>query len=109
MGILKKKDLTSHDVFEFMQGRLSGTHWLEDSIYLTEETIAETQLVDYLTLTLRDFNYYGPTEVTQEEWNQIMQNVNASNSEIAKQLVNEIDEWAKNCFKSHSCFTICGI
>lgn len=109
MMILKKQDLISHDVFEFMQGRLSDTHWLEDSIYLTEETIVKTKLVDFLTLTLTNFNYYGPTEVTEEDWNNIKHNVSASNSEITKQLVFEIDEWAKKSFKSHSCFTICGI
>lgn len=109
MQILKKQDLTRHDVFEFMKGQLDRTHWLEDSIYLTEETLEETKLVDVLTLTLKNFNYYGPTEVTEEDWCIIKQTVNESNCEITKQLVIHIDKWTEECFISHSCFTICGI
>lgn len=108
MMIIKKQDLTRHDVFEFMKGRLDRTHWKEDSIYLTEEALGETELLDFLTLTLKNFNYYGPTEVTEEEWSIIKRNVSESNSAITKQLVFEIDEWAKECFKAHSFFTICG-
>lgn len=109
MKILKKQDLTSHDVFEFMQGQLNDSHWQDDSIYLTEEILAETKLVDFLELTLKNFNYFGPTEVTEEDWNKLKRNINASSSEITKQLVYEIDEWTKECFKVHTCFTICGI
>ncbi|AZK47552.1 hypothetical protein [Paenibacillus lentus] len=109
MKILNKQELTRSDVFEFMQGQLANIHWKNDSIYLTEETLAETKLVDFLYLTFKDFNYYGPTEVTEEDWNQLKRNINTSNSEITKQIVNEIDEWTKECFKIHTCFTICGI
>lgn len=107
--IISKQDLTRRDVIEIMKGRLDRTHWKEDSIYLAEEDLGKTELLAYLTATLKDFNYYGPTEVTEEDWNIIKRNVNESNSEITKQLVHEIEEWAKECFNSHSIFTICGV
>jgi hypothetical protein len=94
MGILKKQDITGHDVFEFMRGRLDGTHWHEDSIYLTEETLAEAKLIDFFNLTLQNFNYYGPTEVSKNEWEVIKDSIKNSDIELAKQLVDEIDTWA---------------
>ena len=107
MRVLKTHDLTGHDVFEFMQGQLADTHWKEDSIYLTEEAIAE--LVEYLYLSFKNFNYYGPTEVTEEMWEFFKLNAAASDSDDCKQFVHEVDQWAQECFKTHACFTICGI
>ncbi len=66
MKILKKEDLTSHDVFEFMRGPLMDTHWHGDSIYLTEDALADSGLADFFYLTLANFNYYGPNEITKE-------------------------------------------
>lgn len=109
MKILKKEDLTSHDVFEFMRGPLMDTHWHEDSIYLTEDALADSGLADFFYSTLTNFNYYGPNEITQENWSLIKSNINNSNGELAKQLVNEIDIWARSCFQSYPCFTVCGI
>ncbi|WP_339301588.1 hypothetical protein MKY92_15155 [Paenibacillus sp. FSL R5-0623] len=109
MLILKKNELTGHDVFEFMQGQLNRTHWLESSIYMTEEVIGETGFVEVLTTTLVDFNYYGPTEVRKNDWENIKQIVLSSDSISMKQLLTEIDEWAIVCFKNYPCFTICGV
>ncbi|MEC0124578.1 hypothetical protein [Paenibacillus pabuli] len=108
---LKKHELKGHDVFEFMQGELDE-HWLESSIYITEEVFAQTELIDVFTDTLVNFNYYGPTEVNEAEWENIKQIVLTSKSskeKASKQLLAEIDEWANECFKKYSCFTICGM
>lgn len=109
MLTLKKHELNGHDVFEFMQGQLNDSHWLDSSIYLTEEVLAETELGEVLVNSLMNFNYYGPTEVKKVEWENIKQIILSSKSLTTKQLVIEIDEWANECFKNHSCFTICGI
>lgn len=109
MLTLKKHELKGHDVFEFMQGHLVRDHWKDSSIYLTEEVLGETELVEVFTNSLVNFNYYGPTEVRKTEWETIKQIVLSSKSMATKQLLIEIDEWANECFKNHSCFTICGI
>lgn len=109
MSILKKHDLTGHDVFEFMRGPLEHTHWLEDSIYMTEETLAESKLLEVLTATLPEFNYYGPTVVTKEMWEIIKQHASVYHSKSLRELVDEIDVWAVECFKEQECFTICGV
>lgn len=54
-------------------------------------------------------NYFGPTEITEQNWNRIKKAAYLSNSEIAKIVISEIDDWAKDCFQTEICFTICGI
>lgn len=109
MLTLKKVELQGHDVFELMQGHLQDSHWLDSSIYLTEEVINKTEFVKVCTHCLVNFNYYGPTEVNQAEWKHMKQMADSSVSESTKQLIAEIDIWAIECFENHSCFTICGI
>ncbi|WP_310144636.1 hypothetical protein [Paenibacillus amylolyticus] len=106
---LQKTELQGHDVFELMQGRLQDTHWLESSVYLTEEVINETEFVKLCTHCLVNFNYYGPTEVNRAEWQQMKQMAESSESVRTRQLIAEMDAWAIVCFQNHSCFTICGI
>jgi len=109
MLVLKKRDLTGHDVFEWMKGRYDSVHWKEDSVYVTEETFAEAGLEKWFIQVLGFFHYFGPTEVTEAEWTAVKALVNENGSEPARRLTGELDEWVKECFKSHACFTICGI
>ena len=44
MNLLTKNKLTEHDVFEFMKGTFSGTHWLEDSLYIPEDLFQQMEL-----------------------------------------------------------------
>jgi len=109
MLVLKKQDLTGRDVFEFKKGRYDGLHWNEDSIYVTEEMFAEAGLLQWFIRAFGFFHYYGPTEVTEREWKTFKSIVDECGSDLARQLVREIDEWAATCFKVHDRFTICGI
>jgi len=109
MYCLKKEKLEGHDVFEFMRGHLKEEHWLESSIYMTEEIFQAANLEEILTTTIGNFNYYGPTEITEQDWNRIRKAADVSNSEIAKIVISEIDDWSKDCFQTETCFTICGI
>ncbi|UHA71770.1 hypothetical protein [Paenibacillus sp. 481] len=109
MITLKKHELKGHDVFEIMRGKLKEAHWLESSIFITDECFENTELGDVLTELLDHFNYYGPTEVNRSDWENIKKTVYCSSSEITKQLVSEIDEWAEECFELEPCFTICGV
>jgi len=92
-----------------MQGKLKKEHWLESSIFITEDCFNSTELGGVLSKVVHGFNYYGPTEITMSDWINIKKEVFSSCSEITKQLVSEIDEWAEECFKHESCFTICGL
>lgn len=52
MPILKKHDLTRHDVFELMQGLLKEPHWLEDYICNRGNVGLRELLRDFLKIYL---------------------------------------------------------
>lgn len=109
MLCLKKEQLTGHDVFEFMKGRLVENHWLESSIYLTEDLFQQAELGNILTSSIINFNYYGSTIITESDWKKIKEKAFSIKSETTNTVIKEIDEWAKDCFLSENCFTICGV
>jgi hypothetical protein len=106
MLTLRKHELPGRDVFEIMKGKYREAHWLDDSIYLTEDVLMQTELKDLLEQTV-PFNYYGPTEIDRNAWESIRQKALTS-SDLTRQLIAEIDAWARKCFENETCFTICG-
>lgn len=105
---LTKNDLTGHDVFEFMTGVYAGTHWLEDSLYISEDLFQELELKKIFDLSLKSFSYFGITIVTQNEWENTKK-VATQDFPLSCEIIKEIDDWAKVCFEKSNCFTICGI
>jgi len=63
MLTLRKHELPGRDVFEIMKGKYREAHWLDDSIYLTEDVLMQTELKDLLEQTV-PFNYTGPRKST---------------------------------------------
>lgn len=57
---------------------------------------------------LPDFDYYGETTVTADQYEVLKTTALAQSAEIAKVFF-ELDIWAAECFKTESCFTIQGI
>ena len=55
-----------------------------------------------------DFNYYGPTQVTAQEYQQLKLRGLAAGGEIAE-VIRELDPWAEAALQSHGCFSILGI
>ncbi|MDF2921411.1 MAG: hypothetical protein K0R57_325 [Paenibacillaceae bacterium] len=108
MLTLRKHELEGHDVFEIMRGHEKESHWLDDSLYVTEECFGSSELTGMMTNAVAHFNYYGPTELNQADWEAIKRIAYSSTSEATKQLVREIDAWANECFKTERCFTVCG-
>ena len=71
MNVLTKNKLTEHDVFEFMKGTFSGTHWLEDSLYIPEDLFQQMELEKIFNICLNHFSYFGVTTVIPSEWNNV--------------------------------------
>ena len=67
MNVLTKNKLTEHDVFEFMKGTFSGTHWLEDSLYIPEDLFQQMELEKIFNTCLNHFSYFGVTTVIPSE------------------------------------------
>lgn len=54
------------------------------------------------------FDPFGITEVTKEQWKQVKSRAEAVGGE-ALVAVMEIEDWVGKCFEEEEVFTICGI
>ena len=55
-----------------------------------------------------DYNYYGPTEISKNEWDMIGKAVQNEDDET-KKLYQEATLWLDMIFQKYDCFTILGI
>ena len=108
MNVLTKNKLTEHDVFEFMKGTFSGTHWLEDSLYIPEDLFQQMELEKIFNICLNHFSYFGVTTVIPSEWNNVKQ-VTKKDFPCSFKIIAEIDNSVQVLFETEECFTICGI
>ena len=108
MCVLRKKDLIGHDVFELMRGSFENLHWLEDSLYITEDVFQKLELDVLFRTCLDEFSYFGVTVVTRTDWDRIKNTANHSFPCCSKVLA-KIDQWARVGFQTEECFTVCGI
>lgn len=56
-----------------MKGTFSGTHWLEDSLYIPEDLFQQMELEKIFNICLNHFSYFGVTTVIPREWNNVKQ------------------------------------
>ncbi len=96
--------------FEFQKGNyfIKEKHWLHDSLFIDGDIVDELNLGELFYKTIPNFNYYGPTKVTKEQWLAVKE-MNEQLTLQVKDVINEIDEWVQNCFLTDNCFSICGI
>lgn len=92
--------------FEFQRGKYEQKLWQENSIYVSAETFDEFNLKKLIRGVVPAFDYYGITEVTQDEFEEIA----ARAQDLpAKDVVDELTAWAERCFETEAVFTILGI
>lgn len=107
--ILRKEELTGHDVFELQRGYLEDLHGLEDSIYLTEEGLDHTGLNKMFEECLDNFNYYGFNRVSKAEWDTIKKRIDESKVGSNKVIFEQIGHWVNECFENHDHFKVLGL
>jgi len=103
----ERKASGSSCFFEFQPGKFCGKHWLESSVCLHADRFDELDLWKLFSGVLKEFSYCGPTEVRQDQWACLVKN--AGERESWQTVIAELTPWAEACFRTHSCFTICGI
>lgn len=108
LHILTKNELTEHDVFEFMKGNFTGTHWREDSLYVPEDLFQQMELGKIFLISLNHFSYFGVTTVLPNEWDNVKR-VTKQDFPLSLEIITEIDHWVQICFETEKCFSICGI
>ena len=57
---------------------------------------------------IKDFDYYGITEVTKKQWNRLVE-LSKATSAKAEPILTEAASWAEECFKENEVFTIIGM
>ncbi len=107
--VLTKEQLIEHDAFEFIRGNFCGEHWLDSSIFIAEDIFQQAELNHIFSLSMSSFAYYGITVVTEKDWIRTKNAAQSYPSQMTVSIIKAIDNWAKECFKEESCFTICGI
>ena len=100
----RKKDNTTF--FEFQKGTYSGKCWLDDSMLLDADLFDEYHLSKLFKAVLPDFDYYGTTVFTREDWLRICGN--AKNT-AAEELLNELSPWIDDCFNEYDTVSLLGL
>lgn len=103
----ERKESKSTCYFEFQNGKYQGNHWLKDSLCLHADKFDEFGLYDLFSRSIKDFNYYGPTEVCKAQWMCLVKK--SARNEFWNDIITELMPWAEMCFEKYNCFTICGI
>ena len=94
--------------FEFQKWAFRDKHWLSDSVYLHADIFDRLGMHELFSKSLPDFDYYYVTQVSHDQYAALKQSAAAYGAEVSV-LFEELDGWVNQCFRSESCFTICGI
>lgn len=79
--------------------------WLDSSRYLHDDVAQELGLPQVFFEVLPHYDHYGPTTITEEQWTAVL-NAGAKLKPQGRAALDEIDQWARECFQTHDCFTI---
>ena len=103
----ERKASKSTCYFEFQKGRHKGKHWLEDSISIHDDLLND-ETYQVFVAAIPQFDPFGITEVTKEQWQQVKSRAEAVGGE-ALVAITEMEDWVVECFEEEEVFTICGI
>ena len=104
----KRKASHSTCYFEFQKGCYNNKCWLADSISISDSLWDEYRLSDLIACVIKDFDYYGTTTVTKNQWNEIIK-LSQKSGTIWEEVIAEAIPWVSECFKMFDVFTILGM
>ena len=101
---------TSTNYHEFFKGKWDGvTFWKEDSISLDDNVLyANKGFEEALVTIVTEFDPFGETETSLEQWIQIGKAIPADDRD-SLEMFQEADAWLTNVFREYGCFTILGL
>ena len=104
------KDRVHGMYHEFFKGRWNGEPpWKEDSLLIGDNELHEVDgFVQALSDAVPEYDMYGETEVSAEQWRQVGVFIRNKDKE-SRTVYGEIDTWAQEVFREHDCFTILGL
>lgn len=104
----KRKASNSTCFFEFQKGYYHDQYWLQDSINISDDLWDEFNLSELIGNVNKDFNYYGITVITKNQWNKIINNSQKTDS-AWKDVIAEAIPWVNDCFEKNEVFSIIGM
>ncbi len=106
----EKTRKSSHSTcyFEFQQGKYHGKCWLPDSVSIHMDDFDALGLYDLFSSVVPAFDYYGLTEITAPEWDEIISKAHSIGGE-AEAALSEIEPWLRSALSKKQLITICGI
>lgn len=106
----EEKRQASHSTcyFEFQKGRYKDKCWLPDSISISDTLWDKYNLSNLISSVIKDFDYYGITTVTKNQWDEIIK-LSQESGEVCGEVIAEAIPWANECYEKYDVFTILGM
>ncbi|MBR5179661.1 MAG: hypothetical protein IKW90_12800 [Lachnospiraceae bacterium] len=106
----ERKRTGSTAFIEFQKGRFDGECWHIDSICMDEDKFYELHLRRLFSMTLPQFDYYGITQVSGEEFKRVVEaSADFSDNNDVAACIGELKEWIGEAEDEDILFTICGM
>ena len=95
---------------EFYKGKWDGhTFWKADSILLHDNFLCESKgFVEAIMEVIPTYTSYENIEISFGEWKEIGKIISQKDT-VSQEVYKEADDWLKDVFETHECFTILGI
>ena len=98
---------------EFQRGGLPSNNTYErnrkDSIFLHDDTMVETEFYLFLEKQFPQYEFLGaPISISKDEWVQTYE-VSKDESCVIREIVDELNDWATDVFRTERRFSILGI
>ena len=93
---------------EFYRGKWKNNDfWNESSICIDDDDMT-ARFVELIRKYVPSYDYYGETEITLKQWQQI-KNEGLLTADKTADIINQAENWMAETFKEHKVFTILGI
>lgn len=94
---------------EFQKGKFTQLNfWREDSLLISDENFCDMEFEELIMSVIKEYDYFGETEVNQVQWNMIFDNAIRKGGQL-KDAVLEAKPWIDEAFREYEVFTILGM
>lgn len=104
---IKPQDREGTVYHEFYRGKWKEDFWNKNSICIDDDDMTG-RFVELIKKFVPNYDYFGITEITFEQWQQIKNEGLLTNDETAD-IITQAESWIEETFKEHKVFTILGI
>ncbi len=104
---IKSQDRDGTCYHEFYRGKWKKDFWNKNSICVKDDDMT-IGFVELIRKFVPSYDYYGITEITLEQWQQIKNEGLLTNDETAD-IIAQAESWMEETFAKHKVFTILGL